>query len=190
MNVPTLIRYLFGSRRCLVEVYRCPSAIWLGLLFVISAGFAREYDGEDLLHEPWHLLLPLGASLLTSSLLFALLEVAFARGQGVRSKRPLWKYRSFLGLYWMTAPLAWLYALPVERFLDAPDAVRVNLWLLGIVSVWRVALMTRVVSVIYGRSLLAAFFVVMLFADSVAMFVFWLTPLPIVSIMGGIRLTS
>jgi len=31
--------------------------------------FAREYDGEDLLHEPWHLLLPLVASLATSFIL-------------------------------------------------------------------------------------------------------------------------
>ena len=50
------------------------------MLFVISAGFAREYDGEDLLHQPWHVLLPLVTSLITSLLLFVLLETAFATG--------------------------------------------------------------------------------------------------------------
>jgi hypothetical protein len=192
MRVSTLIQFLFGSRRGIVDVANCRHAVWLGMLLVISAGFAREYDGEDLLHEPWYVLLPLGASLLTSFLLFVLLQTVLSTGdqdQGA-SFSFLSKYRAFLGLYWMTAPLAWLYAVPVERFLDAADAVRVNLWLLGIVSLWRVALMTRVVSLIYTRSAAAAFFVVMLFADSVAMIVFWLTPLPILSVMGGIRLTE
>ena len=65
MTISTLIRYLVGHRRAILEVAESKSAVWLGLLFVISAGFAREYDGVDLLHEPWHLALPLGASLAT-----------------------------------------------------------------------------------------------------------------------------
>jgi hypothetical protein len=192
MRILTLIQFLFGTRRGIFSVAACRHAAWLGLVFVISAGFAREYDGEDLLHEPWHLALPLAASLLTSFLLFLLLEAAFAEGYPGRGKWRcfLSRYAAFLGLYWMTAPLAWLYAVPVERFLDAPDAVRVNLSVLGIVSAWRVALMTRAVSVIYARSGVAAFFVVMLFADTVALAVFWLTPLPILRVMGGIRLTE
>ena len=117
-----------------------------------------------------------------------MVELGFAPGA---QRGDFWpKYREFLGLYWLTAPLAWLYAVPVERFAGAADAVRANLWLLGIVSVWRIALMTRVVSVVYARSTLAAFFRVMLFADSVALAIFWLTPLPILAAMGGIRLTE
>jgi hypothetical protein len=192
MHVSTLVQYLFGNRQAIAEVAACPLAVWLGLLLVISAGFAREYDGEDLLHEPWHVLLPLAASLLTSFLLFLLVETAFSRGRREpgQAHSLLAKYRAFLGLYWMTAPLAWLYAVPVERFLDAADAVAANLWMLGIVSLWRVALMTRVVSVVYARPPLAAFLVVMLFADSLVLAIVWLTPLPILSIMGGIRLTE
>ena len=192
MRVYTLVRYLLGKRQDILQVAASSRAVWLGMVFVISAGFAREYDGEDLLHEPWHLALPLAASLLTSFLLFVLLETGFRRGSPEcdESSSFFSRYRTFLGLYWMTAPLAWLYAVPVERFLDAADAVRTNLWLLGIVSVWRVLLMTRVVSVIYARSMAASFFLVMLFADSLALVVFWLTPLPILSVMGGIRLTE
>jgi hypothetical protein len=99
-------------------------------------------------------------------------------------------YRSFLGLYWLTAPLAWLYAIPVERFLSVGNAVAVNLWLLGIVSFWRVALMSRVLSVVFGWKLWAAGFVVMLFADAVVLAVLFLTPLPVFDMMGGIRLTE
>ena len=69
MRVFTLIQYLCGNRQAIAEVVNCRHAVWLGLLFVFSAGFAREFDGEDLLHEPWHVALPLGASLLTSFLL-------------------------------------------------------------------------------------------------------------------------
>ncbi len=50
--------------------------------------------------------------------------------------------------------------------------------------------MIRVVYVVYRRNGISSVFVVFLFADLVAMAVFWLTPLPILSIMGGIRLTE
>jgi hypothetical protein len=58
MQVSTLIQYLFGNRRAIVDIANCRHAVWLGMLMVLSAGFAREYDGEDLLHDPWHLLMP------------------------------------------------------------------------------------------------------------------------------------
>lgn len=190
MSITTLLHYLIGRQSAIEAAARCRGSLWLGLLFVLSAGFAREYDGEDLWREPWHVLLPLAASLLTSFLLFALIEVAVPGKRGEKSERFLGRYRTFLGLYWLTAPLAWLYAIPLERFTSAADAVRLNLLLLAIVSVWRVALMTRIVSLLYVRSAPAAFFLVMLFADSVAMVVFWMTPLPILSIMGGIRLSE
>ena len=192
MGIRTLVLYLFGHRPSIEAIIQSRSAIWIGLLFVLSAGFAREYDGEDLLHEPWHLVLPLGASLLTSYLLFVLLTMTFgsviAKDSGGTDN---WtKYQSFLGLYWMTAPLAWLYAIPVEGFLSPANSVRANLSFLGIVSLWRVLLITRAASIFFGRSFAATFFLVMLFADTVAMVVFWFTPLPIISVMGGIRLTE
>jgi hypothetical protein len=188
MSIKTLLRYLIGNRDAILQIATNRRALWLGLLFVLSAGFAREYDGEDLLREPWHLLLPLGASLGSSLLLFLLIELAASLRKFDGSI--LSRYRTFLGPYWMTAPLAWLYAVPVERFLSAADAVRANLWLLGVVALWRMALMIRVISVLYGTSVRSALALVMLFADTVVLILVFTTPIPIVSIMGGIRLTE
>jgi hypothetical protein len=58
----------------------------------------------------------------------------------------------------MTAPIAWLYAIPVEGWYDSLGAAQANLWLLGGVSLWRVLLMARVFQVVcqapYARALL------------------------------------
>ncbi len=192
MTITTIIRFLFGGRRAIFEVATTRSAVWLGLLFVFSAGFAREYDGEDLLHEPWHLLLPLVASLVTSFILFA----AFWGNLGRRTAKAdpnrsfLASYRSFLGMYWMTAPLAWLYAIPFEQFLSASGATRANLFLLGVVAIWRVLLMIRICSVMFGARVSQATPLVMLFSVTVVLVLLGLTPLPVVSVMGGIRLTD
>jgi hypothetical protein len=138
MKIQTLVRFLFGDRDAILRISNSRYALPLGLLLVLSAGFAREYDGEDLRSEPWHLLIPLSASLALSFILYSLIE-GIARCQ--RKRNLFWRgYGIFLSLFWMTAPLAWLYAIPVERFLSAADSARANLWLLGIVSVWRVPL--------------------------------------------------
>jgi hypothetical protein len=112
----------------------------------------------------------------------------FVRGE----RRPPFfaAYRSFLTLFWMTAPLAWLYAIPYERFLPAGAATSANLWTLAFVAAWRVVLMVRVVSVITGRGWGAALFLVMLFADAVALTAVYFMPKPIIEFMGGIRLTQ
>ena len=189
MSPLTIVQYLVGSRSAIERIAACRQAPWLGLIFVFSAALAREYDGQDLLHEPWHLALPLVASLATSFLLYLLLRVVgLCRGAG-------WKpffagYWSFLGLYWMTAPLALLYAIPVERFFDAADATRANLALLGIVSLWRVLLITRVASVLWQSRFLADLFPVMLFAATVAVIAVAAMPKPIVGLMGGVRFTE
>jgi hypothetical protein len=189
MTIGTLFRYLVGNRQAILEISRCPSAIGLGLLFVISAGLAREYDGEDLLAEPWYILIPVAASLATSFVLFVIL---FAAPLIHRLPRPrfLAGYRSFLGLYWMTAPLAWLYAVPYERFMSAPKAVEANMWTLALVAAWRVVLMIRVATVLMGYQMFAALFLVMCFADCVVLTALQLIPRPIVSIMGGARMTE
>lgn len=188
MTLATLVAYLFGSERAIRDIVQSRRGLLLGLLFVLSAGFAREYDGEDLLSEPWHLLIPLGASLVSSFVLYCLVA-GVAKSEG--KSKPFWQgYMMFLALFWMTAPLAWLYAIPVERFYSAADSVRANLWLLGIVAAWRVVLITCVISVLYRCRWLAAFFIVMLFSDAVLWVVLVVTPMPILSIMGGIRLTE
>ena len=185
----TIVTFLFGSRQSVLRIAQSASAVWIGGLFVLSAGFAREYDGEDLAAEPWHLLIPFAASVLTSFLLFLCVDVA-ARSRGAGTYDFLRMYGRFLGLYWMTAPLAWLYALPVERWGSAVQSVEWNLWLLAIVSAWRVALMIRVVSVVYATEALSAAWVVCLFAAAVAAVAAWISPMPVISFMGGVRLSE
>lgn len=178
-----------GSREAIFALAAHRDTLWLGLIFVMSAAFAREYDGEDLLYEPWHLLLPVAASLGTSFVLFTLVSVVAWR-HGV-SWHGFWsRYRVFLSLYWMTAPLAWLYAIPAERFLNAGDATSVNLYLLAIVSLWRVVLITRVLSLLFSTSATQVFFVVMLFADTLAITLVSWIDVQILAVMGGVRLTE
>src|SRR5205807_6367761 len=110
-----------------------------------------------LVREPWYLLAPAGASILTSSILFVL----FYLSTRIKARKPLPGfaacYLSFLGLYWMTAPLAWLYGIPYERFLGEFDAAQANVWTLELVSVWRVLLISRAVAILTPSSLFSAF---------------------------------
>ena len=92
-------------------------SILIGVVLVISAGLAREYDGEDLIHEPWHALRPLGASLASGTTLFLVAHVAalVKSGKGEGAPPSFFRaWRTFLGLFWFTAPMAWLYAVPYE----------------------------------------------------------------------------
>lgn len=188
MTVRTLLRYLIGNRQAILDLASSRWSLLVGALFVLSAGFAREYDGSDLRREPWHLALPFGASLVSSLALFCLAWC----GQFRKEPRPVFvsAYLSFLGLFWMTAPLAWFYAVPYEHFLSAVDAVRANLWTLGLVSVWRVALMSRVLVVLLNYRPWAAVSVVLLFGDTVALFLLQFVPIPLIDLMGGLHLTD
>ena len=183
MGIRTVARYLIGNRQAIVELGANPWSVVLGFLFVLSAGFAREYDAADLFEEPWHLLTPLGASLVSSLILFLISSVKRSKPTGSYFRA----YLSFLGLFWLTAPLAWLYAIPYERFLTPVEAMQANLATLGLVSIWRVALMMRVLVVHMNYLPVAAFFVVMVFADSVALLALNFVPVPILNVMGGIQ---
>lgn len=188
MGIPTILGFLIGRQQAILDIAVSKHAIWLGLLFVLSAGFAREYDGEDLLHEPWHLLIPLAASAATATVLYVVLWIAL-RGWATLPNE--WRtFQSFVALYWMTAPLAWLYAIPVERFLSPADATAANLWLLVIVAVWRVVLIIRVISVLFRAPAMQVAWPVLLFANSVLIALTVLVPVPIFAIMGGVRLSE
>ena len=56
MKASTLPLYLIGSRRAILDIASSRWSLLIGAIFVLSAGFAREYDGEDLIGEPWHAL--------------------------------------------------------------------------------------------------------------------------------------
>ena len=187
MGVGTLLGFLIGDRMAILTLAGHRRAWIIGLVFVLSAGLAREYDNEDLLHEPWYLLLPLGASFVSSFVLYCVLYGigALWRGDGPSF---LAAYLGFLNLFWMTAPLAWLYAIPYERMMDPVSATGANLCTLAIVSIWRVALMMRVAVVLMGMGPWSAIFRVMAYADGVALTVLYFLPFPIIEIMGGAHL--
>lgn len=189
VGIRTLWNFWRGDSEAILAIASAKGVLGIGALFVLSAALAREYDGADLLAEPWHLVVPFVASLATSLLLFCLLYgVGKLRGIGAV---PFGRtYLRFLGLYWCTAPLAWLYAIPVEAWLPPLEAIEINLALLAIVSAWRVCLMICIVRALFGTGNIAAWPVVLLFADAVALVAIVVTPKPIISIMGGISHTD
>lgn len=189
MRLASIPKFLIGDREAIKDIAKSQDGLAVGLLLVLAAGFAREYDAEYLIKEPWHVLIPLGASLVASFLFFAM---AYGIGlrRGIGPVRFGSAYRSFLALFWMTAPLALLYAIPFQRFCHSYGATVANLWMLRIVSVWRVALMTRVVSVFFGCSIAAALWCVMLVADIAMLIALKVVGLPVISFMGGIHLSD
>src|SRR5436305_1864048 len=59
VSTGTLIRFLFGSRRAILTLASQSNTVWLGLIFVLSAGFAREYDRTYLPDNLWVIALPM-----------------------------------------------------------------------------------------------------------------------------------
>ncbi len=185
----TVLGFLLFQKDSILCIASSRSARWLGLVFVLSAGLAREYDGEYLIGEPWHLVLPLAASVV-GCIALTLLVGLLSWSRMVRDVSLLTKFGAMLNVYWMTAPMACLYALPFERLMSPDLATRANLTLLAIVSVWRVTLMIRCVSVLFGASLVAASMPVMVFCLAIGYAALQLIPSPVFMIMGGIRLTE
>ena len=191
----TIIKFLCFDRDSILQIAGSRWATVVGFLFVVSAGFAREYDGEYLVAEPWHVLLPVVASVVGCFLMVVLIyPMVFFKTGDFRTKTPHATFRStfisFLNVYWMTAPLAWIYAIPVERFLSPENATAANMLLLGIVAVWRVGLMMDCVQVLLKTKWYAGVFVVMLFCDVVALFAYSYVRGPVFMVMGGVRLTE
>ncbi len=183
------VLFLFGVEGSIRRVQRCPTAIWLGMALVAAAAIAREYDAVSWVHNPGDLLGPFGASLLLCTILFVC--VMSCLGLIGRKNESIWRdYRVFLTGYWMTAPLAWLYAVPIETMADELSALRFNLTLLSIVSIWRVLLFARVVAIQFGLPMLGVLPWVLTPCMVIAFIALLSATLSMVSIMGGIRLTQ
>jgi hypothetical protein len=157
----------------------------VGAVLVLAARIAREYDHESVASRPQLFLLPLVASFATATLVYGSLRLFALRGPSRRAPR---RYRTFLGLFWLTAPLAWIYALPVERFMDPVPAALCDIAFLAIVATWRVWLMSRVVCVLFGAPFPRALGAILLPSSLLVMVIGFVTPFRLVPLMGGISL--
>lgn len=181
MTVETLVRFLLGDAAAIRAVATNPWSLWVGLALVASAALARSSVHRDVRREPWHLLVPLVASLVAALLVFRFVS---------DSRATLAGFRAFLGAFWCTAPLAWLYALPIERWsATRAQAVKRRLSLLAVVATWRVALTVRVLSVMLEASWWQLVAPVLLVGDGLALAALWLTtPPPKVEAPQGARI--
>ncbi len=152
LSVRDVILFLGGQRQAIERVCGSRWALLVGALLVGTAVISRNYDNAAILYEPRRIVMPFVFSVVSSLFLFAFLYWRF-RYRSVEPKPAWsWQYLSILGAFWMTAPIAWLYAIPVERWMDPIPAVRANGALLLVVSIWRVLLISRVASVIAQAS--------------------------------------
>ena len=182
--------FLIGRRRSIERVIASKASLALGAALVGTAALAREYDAVSFVHQPLDLLAPLAASIFVSAIVFAVVR-CFHAFTAIRNPSTVADdYRVFLSGYWMTAPLAWLYAIPIETMTDEVSALRFNLTMLSIVSIWRVLLFARFVSVRYRVSWLAALSWVLAPCMAIAVVALFQQIMSMVSIMGGLRLTE
>ena len=102
-----------------------------GVVFAWIAGLGRYWD-----HPSAHLWQYMGLG--SVAYIFVLSALIWILALPLRPER--WSYLSVLTFVGLTSPLAWLYAIPVERFVPISTAVTANVLFLAIVAVWRVAL--------------------------------------------------
>lgn len=147
MRARDCLLYLAGNAAAARRIAVSRAALPTGLLLVLTAAIARRYDSVYLTASWTWWAGPLLVSLASSLFVFFCLRTFL----GLRGSKP-WapQYVSFLGLFWMTAPCAWLYALPLEASLDPLTAAKTNLALLGLVAAWRVAILSRAVHAVTG----------------------------------------
>ncbi len=185
MKPADLLLYLLGNRGAIERIASSRRALWAGALLVLSAGVARNYDHLFLLAQPEWIYGPFGMSLFSAGFIWLVLRAEISR-DGDGGKLP--SFRIFLTLFWLTAPCAWLYGFPVERFMDLVPATKWNFAFLMVVAAWRVALIVRSVTVLTGAGV-GRILSFVLFPACIEMGIGSLFKgLSLVGIMGGVRL--
>jgi hypothetical protein len=177
--------FLAGHRGAIERIAATRRAWVIGAILVLSAGIARNYDHLDLLREPEWFIGPFVASAV--SIVFIYLCIAGRlKLDAVGNYHRQWG--TFLTLAWMTAPCAWLYGIPVESMTDIITATKWNIAFLAVVSIWRVALMTRAVAVLTGVKARRALVLILAPAAFEMMVGSVSKSMSLVQIMGGVRL--
>lgn len=195
MRLKSLPLFLIGNRDAILDLASSRWTLLVGFLFVLSASLARNYDGAALLLEPavltHGLLASVGNALVLFTLIYMVAMMRLKHTPDGYAPSFLSGYLSFLGLFWMTAPMGWLYGIPYERMFDRPvAAVEANLWTLALVSIWRVALITRVLAVLWRTPTGSVLFIVLLFADVVVLIAANTMTTPLINFMGGLQHTE
>jgi hypothetical protein len=119
--------------RATAEDYRNLSAhhLVVGLILTWLAGIGRYWD-----HPKADLLQYLGlGSVIYVFLLAFIIDLLF-----LPLKPKNFSYQKVLTFLTLTSPLAFFYAIPVERFTTLETAITLNGWFLAVVATWRVAL--------------------------------------------------
>jgi hypothetical protein len=129
MRPADLLLFLVGHRGAIERIAASRAALGIGALLVLTAGIARNYDHLDLLRAPEWFLAPFLVSMFSGTIVFASAYWLLALG-AVGKVAP--QYLTFLSLFWLTAPCAWLYAIPVESSTDLLTATRFNVGFLAI----------------------------------------------------------
>lgn len=183
----TIGRFLIGERRAIEEVADSRAVLFLAFLFIVAAGLARNYDHHLLLEEPLWIGGPVMMSLFSSFFIFSVVKI-FGRVEA--GGRHFGNFLAFFRCFVLTAPLAWLYGIPVEQFMAPPAATQFNFGVLVLVSLWRLILMARVLQVLFHFFPARAFALIALPASAEMFFATLVRQVDIVGIMGGMRLTE
>lgn len=182
----TILLFLIGQRNAIEKVASSKYSLLLAFLFIISAGLARNYDHHLLLEEPLWIGGPVIMTLFSSLFIFGFLKIFV----GPRIPEFTGKnYLAFLSCFAMTAPLAWLYGFPIERFASPLLAAKFNFNILIIVSLWRLILMVRVINVLFNFHPAHGFFLITIPASLEMLIGSIQKHFSIVGIMGGMRLS-
>ena len=99
-----------------------------GIVFAWIAGLGRYWD-----HPSAHIWQYMGLG--SVAYIFVLSALIWILALPER-----WSYLSVLIFVGLTSPLAWLYAIPVERLVSISFAISANVLFLALVAMWRVAL--------------------------------------------------
>lgn len=176
--------FLIGNRGAITRLAGSWFTLLIGAILVATAAVARNYDHHYFLAEWQWLYGPFIASVITSLIIF-FIGLPFASFR----KSTLKNYLSFLSLYWMTAPCAWIYAIPVESFTSILTATKWNISFLAIVSLWRVFLMARCIQILSGENFYSSLVRIALPASAVMCIASLLKGMDLVGIMGGVKLS-
>ncbi len=143
-----ILLFQIGNRSAIERIVSSRWSILVGVLLVATTPLARNYDQVSLVHHGERLMGPFIAPLFSSFFIFMFAFPLLRLGRSEGAKSFGGQYWTFLGAFLFTAPLAWLYAIPVEQWMDPLAAAKCNVALLSLVSVWRVLLIVRVFQVV------------------------------------------